>query len=133
LRIGDDQIGKPTWSRAVAEATSQILARVAPRGEAMVDGIADASGTYHMCCEDPTSWFGFAKEILQKYPPSIEDGGARPPRTTRLIPISSAEYPTPAKRPHYSVLSPRKIVDAFHVVIPSWREQLELVLQELHT
>jgi len=133
LRIVDDQIGNPTWSRAVAEATAQILARVAPRSEAMVDGITDASGTYHVCCEDPTSWFGFAKAILQNYAPSIKDDGAKPLRTTRLIPISSAEYPTSAKRPHYSVLSPRKIADAFCIVIPSWREQLELVLQELRT
>ncbi len=133
LRIVDDQIGTPTWSRAVAEATAQILARVAPRSEAMVDAIANASGTYHVCCEDPTSWFGFAKEILQKYARSIEDDGAGSSRTTRLTPISSAEYPTPAQRPHYSVLSPRKTVDAFGIVIPSWREQLELVLEELRT
>jgi dTDP-4-dehydrorhamnose reductase len=133
LRIVDDQIGTPTWSRAVAEVTAQILGRVAPRNEAMVDAIADASGTYHVCCEDPTSWFGFAKEILQKYARIMGEHGARPSRATRLTPISSAEYPTPAKRPHYSVLLPRKIADAFRMVIPSWRDQLELVLEELRT
>ncbi|MGO9452444.1 MAG: sugar nucleotide-binding protein, partial [Candidatus Binataceae bacterium] len=128
-----DQIGTPTWSRAVAETTAQILARVAPRGDAMVDGIADVSGTYHVCCEDPTSWFTFAKEILQRYARIMGDDGAKPSRATQVTPISSAEYPTPAKRPHYSVLSPGKTADAFGIVIPSWREQLELVLEELRT
>ena len=42
-------------------------------------------------------------------------------------------YPTRAKRPSYSVLSPRKIADAFGIVLPSWRDQLELVLEELRT
>jgi dTDP-4-dehydrorhamnose reductase len=133
LRIVDDQIGTPTWSRAVAEATAQILARVGPRSEAIVDGIANTSGIYHVCCEDPTSWFGFAKEIVEKCGHGAENDSPRALRATRLIPISSAEYPAPAKRPRYSVLSPHKVADAFGIVIPSWRDQLELVFEELRT
>ena len=110
-----------------------MFTRVEPRSEAIVDGIANTSGIYHVCCEDPTSWFGFAKEILQKYARGIEDDPARALRATRLTPISSAEYPTPAKRPRYSVLSPHKVADAFGIVIPSWRDQLELVLEELRS
>jgi len=133
LRIVDDQIGTPTWSRAVAAATAKILTRVAPRPEMIVDGIADASGIYHVCCEDPTSWFSFAKEIIEKYRRSAEEEPARALRVKRVIPISSAEYPTAAKRPRYSVLSPRKISQTFGIVIPSWRDQLDLVLGELRT
>lgn len=133
LRVVDDQIGTPTWSRAVADATVQILTRVARRSAAIVDGIANTTGTYHLCCEDPTSWFGFAKEIVEKYCRGTENHRPRTLRASRVTPISSAEYPTLAKRPRYSVLSPRKVADAFGIVIPSWRDQLELVLEELRT
>ena len=133
LRIVDDQIGAPTWSRVVADATVKILTRVASRSDAIVDEIANASGIYHLCCEDPTSWFRFAKEIIEKYRRSVENEPARALRVKRVIPISSDEYPTAAKRPRYSVLSPRKIADAFGIVVPSWRNQLDLVLGELRT
>ena len=131
LRVVDDQIGAPTWSRVVADATARILARMAPRTDAIIDGIADVSGIYHVCCENPTSRFGFAKEILEKYRRGAENAPAL--RANRVIPISSAEYPTAAKRPRYSVLSSRKIANAFGIVIPSWRDQLELVLEELRS
>jgi dTDP-4-dehydrorhamnose reductase len=131
LSVVDDQIGTPNWSRSVAEATAQILRRIAPRSGAIVDSIANVSGTYHVCCEDPTSWFGFANEIVEKYRRGVEKGLLGALRATKVIPISSAEYPTQAKRPAYSVLSPRKIAEAFGVVIPSWRNQLDLVLEEL--
>ena len=131
LRVVDDQIGTPTWSRAVAEATAQILAQVAHRSDAIVDSIADMSGIYHLCCEDPTSWFGFAKEIIEKSGRGAET--VRALRVARVLPISSAEYPTAAKRPRYSVLSPRKVADVFGIVISSWRDQLDLVLGELRT
>ena len=131
LRVVDDQIGTPTWSRAVAGASAKILTRMARQSDAIVDGIADASGIYHVVCEDSTSWFGFAQEIVEKYGRAAENEPTRTLRATRVIPISSAEYPTAAKRPRYSVLSPRKIADAFGIVIPSWRDQLELVLGEL--
>jgi len=133
LRVVYDQIGIPTWSRAVAEATAQILTQVARRNEAIVEGIGNASGTYHLCAEDPTSWFGFAKEIVKRYGRGAESDSSRVLRTRSVTPISSAEYPTRAKRPRYSVLSPRKIAKAFGTVIPSWRNQLEQVLEELRT
>jgi len=117
----------------VADATAKILARVAPRSDAIVEGIADVSGIYHLCSEDSTSWFGFAQEIVEKYGRVSENESGRALRATRVIPISSAEYPSAAKRPRYSVLSPRKIADPFGIVIPSWRDQLDLVLGDLRT
>jgi dTDP-4-dehydrorhamnose reductase len=128
LSVVDDQISVPTWSRALAQATLEILNRVAQRSTSIVDGIADQKGIYHVCCEDPTSRFDFAKEMLETYQ---RLNNAPQALRTDLIPISSAEYPSQAKRPHFSVLSPRKIADAFGVVIPSWREHLEAVLEEL--
>jgi dTDP-4-dehydrorhamnose reductase len=128
LKVVDDQMSVPTWSRALAQATAEILNRVARRSSPIVEGIADQKGIYHVCCKDPTSRFDFAQEILETYqrlnnvPQALR---------TDLIRISSAEYPSNAKRPQFSVLSPRKIADAFGVEIPSWREHLEAVLEEL--
>ena len=128
LSVVDDQISVPTWSRALAQATAEILHRVARRSTSIVNGIADRKGIYHVCCEDPTSRFDFAREMLEEYQ-RLND--APQALRTNLIPISSAEYRSHAKRPHFSVLSPRKIADAFGVVIPSWRGHLEAVLEEL--
>jgi dTDP-4-dehydrorhamnose reductase len=133
LRIVDDQIGTPTWSRAVADATAKVLTQVARRNDRIVSGIAEVSGIYHLCCGDPTSWFGFAQKIIEKYRRGAENKPTRALRVNRVTPISSAEYPTAAKRPCYSVLSPHKISQAFGIVIPSWRDQLDLVLGELRT
>lgn len=128
LSVVDDQISVPTWSRALAHATAEILDHVARRSSSIVDGIANQRGIYHVCCEDPTSRFGFAKEMLDEY-----ERGENAPKAfrTNLVPISSTDYPTPAKRPRYSVLSPRKAADAFGVVLPSWRAHLAAVLEEL--
>jgi dTDP-4-dehydrorhamnose reductase len=133
LRIVNDQIGTPTSSRAVADATAEILKRKATRSGGVVDEISEAGGIYHLCCEDHTTWFGFAEEILTQHARGVAENRAQPLRAPRLIPISSAEYPTPAKRPRYSVLSPQTIADVFGLVIPSWRHQLDLVMQGLRT
>ena len=65
LKVVDDQIGKPNWSSAIAEATAEaiakIVSRVSSRGrQSIVEGIAEATGIYHLCGEDYTSRFGFA-------------------------------------------------------------------------
>jgi dTDP-4-dehydrorhamnose reductase len=130
LSVVDDQIGVPTWSRALAEATARILSRVPSRSESIVDAIGDSRGIYHVCCEDPTTWFGFAEQILKNC--ARVESNRSTAFSTRLIPISSDDYPMKAKRPRYAVLSPRKIADVFGVVIPSWREHLAAVLEELH-
>jgi dTDP-4-dehydrorhamnose reductase len=128
LSVVYDQISVPTWSKALAQATAEMLNRVAPRRTSIVEGIADQKGIYHVCCEDSASRFDFAKEMLEEYQ---RLNTAPPALRTKLIPISSAEYPSPAKRPHFSVLSPRKLAVAFGVVIPSWREHLGAALEEL--
>jgi len=115
LRIVDDQIGAPTWSRAIAEATAKILA----------SGTWPASGTsgiYHLTASGSTSWYGFAKAILALDPNPSE-------RVCKHIkPIPTAEYSTPARRPAYSVLSNTKLQNAFDVALPGWEQGLESAL-----
>jgi dTDP-4-dehydrorhamnose reductase len=117
LRIVDDQTGSPTTSECIAQATADILAQIlSPAG----GGLAGRSGVYHLANTGATTWFGFAKAFLQKQP-----------ACPKLTPISTSEYPTPAKRPVNSVLSCKRLADTFGVQMPRWEDALELVLETL--
>ncbi len=132
LRVVDDQIGTPNWSRAVAEATAQILTSLSPRGgPSIVDAIGKVSGIYHLCGAEHTSRFSFAEEILALYRRRAGMDGLPPLRLSRLIAVPSAEFPSAAARPHYSVLSCEKISRTFGVRLPSWREQLALAFEDM--
>jgi dTDP-4-dehydrorhamnose reductase len=109
LRIVDDQIGAPTWCRMLAEATALILAR----GE---DGLADKFGLYHLTAGGTTSWYGFAKAVLDSHYGECE--------TPRIFPIDSTEYKTLAKRPTNSLLSTDKLTAYFKIYMPYWDNAL---------
>jgi dTDP-4-dehydrorhamnose reductase len=113
LRIVDDQIGVPTWSRAIAEATAQTAARVLTQ-----ENVGHLAGTFHLAAEGACSWYEFAVEILSA------QGNAIP----EIHAITTADYPTPATRPAYSVLDPSKIGAAFGIKLPPWRTQLRSCL-----
>jgi dTDP-4-dehydrorhamnose reductase len=118
LRIVADQIGAPTWCRSIAEATAQALALwFSPQTSAT----ADLSGIYNLTNGGETNWCDFAKAIVSHM--------EKPPR---VIPISTAEYPAPAPRPAYSVLSNDKLEAVFGIRLPAWDKALDLCLQELH-
>jgi dTDP-4-dehydrorhamnose reductase len=120
LRIVDDQIGSPTTSECIAQATADILAQVlAPAG----GGLQGRSGIYNLTCAGETSWFGFAKEFLRE-----QSGSAMP----KLVPIPTSEFPRPAKRPANSRLSCRRVEETFGVVMPDWKVALALVLETLN-
>jgi dTDP-4-dehydrorhamnose reductase len=117
LKIVDDQIGAPTWSRQIAEATALILAQcLSPARGA---DRPEPWGTYHLTCGGATSWYGFAQAIA-------ELGGY----STRLTPIPTADYPTPARRPANSRLDNGKLERTFGVRLPDWREVLALCMEE---
>ncbi len=110
LRIVSDQVGVPNWSRALAAATSTLVGR----GLAY---LAERAGLYHLSAQGATTWYEFAQAIV--------GDTARP----RVVPITTAEYPTPARRPAYAVLDTRRFADAFGLTMPHWREQLNICLQ----
>ncbi len=116
LRIVDDQIGAPTWARWIAEATAAILA--AGRGDP-AGYLGERAGRYHLTCGGATSWYGFARELL-----AVAAGGER--RGTRLIPIPSADYPTPAPRPANSCLDCTHLAEVFQIRLPPWEEGVRL-------
>lgn len=116
LRVVNDQMGCPTWTRDLADALLTMVLST-------VSGGVKARGVYHYCGEPQVSWFDFAERIvveLYKY-------GA--PMVKELLPITTEEYPTPAMRPRYSVLDCSRIVDEFGVVQGDWRRGLETVVR----
>ena len=121
LRIVDDQIGAPTWSRALAEATQGILARLGYGKPGFIEDCAEHGGVYHLSAAGQTTWHGFAAAILEQAA-SKEIGLID--RVPALRPISSEEYPVPARRPSYSVLGNAKLERAFGVAMPDWKDSL---------
>jgi dTDP-4-dehydrorhamnose reductase len=122
LQIVDDQIGAPTSSECIAQATANILAQLlAPAGR----GLDGRSGIYNLTTTGETSWFEFAKALLTK---SSETLGFTVPS---LIPIKTSEFPRPAKRPPNSRLSCQLLEQTFGVTLPHWKYALSLVLETL--
>lgn len=130
LRIVFDQIGAPTSSHEIAAATTKILSQLFAH-EKRTHPLSKASGTYHMTAAGETSWAGFAEAILEHartHPPSAPWYAAATNNLSiiakRVAHITTADYPTPARRPAYSVLSNRSLADTFQTHLPDWRAQL---------
>jgi dTDP-4-dehydrorhamnose reductase len=117
IKVVDDQIGAPTWSRMIAEITTQILSQAEGN---VSDFLTDKGGLYHLTASGYTSWYGFAKAIFE------HDTSER--ILQRLVAITSEQYPTPAKRPSYSKLNNQKLSNTFKLTIPEWESCLELAL-----
>jgi dTDP-4-dehydrorhamnose reductase len=112
IRVVSDQNGAPTSARDIAGAIAAVTGAVQrDRG---------VWGTFHFASEAPTTWHGFAREIFA--------GTDHGPVVT---PITTAEYPTPARRPSNSVLDCSKIMRAYSIAQPSWQHALRETLSEL--
>ena len=134
LRIVRDQFGAPTSSAEIAEATVKILAQLLQQSAPPSAVFLPVSGIYHLTAQGETTWYDFASAILEEAgqcsreaPWFAEATSRRPLITQRIIPISSAEYPTPAPRPAFSVLSNSRLMQTFGVALPDWRSQLRRV------
>jgi dTDP-4-dehydrorhamnose reductase len=126
LSVVNDQIGAPTWSRMIAQATALALAR---------GNLAEVSGTYHLSNAGAVSWYGLARAILEEYRARLQSRGwpslmLVPPA---LVPITSEHYPAKAKRPANSVLDNGKLEKTFGLRLPDWRESLGMALEEVAT
>ena len=118
LRVVDDQVGAPTSASAIAEATKRLAERFG-------DGALPVpAGIYHMTAGEQTSWCGFARAIFA--------AGAVSP-SPQVLAISSAEYPTAAKRPANSVLSNEKFGQSFAFRLAPWQQQLHEVMAGMQT
>ena len=103
VKVVSDQTGTPTWASDLAEAIVTIL-----------DGnMSFESGVYHYSNEGVCSWYDFAKEIC-----------AGVGHLCDVMPCRSEDYPSPVRRPHFSVLDKTRFKETFGIEIPHWRESL---------
>ena len=115
LRVVADQYGAPTPAAWIADATAALLRH----------GIA-GSGTWHLTARGETNWHEFATAIMDE-----AHALGLLQRKPVVLPITTAEYPTPAHRPAYSVLDTTRLQQDFGIVPPQWRDGLKQTLAEL--
>lgn len=144
VSVVSDQVGSPTWARDIAEAMAMLLSPwlqlpnnaegLPPRPEVNSERqqaetpVVVPPGTYHFTSSGVASWYDFAVAIFEEgkqlgFPLNVQ----------RIVPITTPEYPTPAKRPAYSVLSHQKISPVLGAPPPYWRQGLRQMLAELHS
>lgn len=133
LRIVRDQVGAPTLNTEIAAATTIVLAKYCGAYGGGVS-LEETSGIYHMTAGGETTWFDFTNAILERavtMPSSIPWFAAAtnglPLIARRVVPITAKEYPLPARRPAYSVLSNALLNRTFSVELPDWQTQLDSV------
>lgn len=107
-----DQTGTPTWAADLAAVIVSMLDRFDPQ--------RSYAETYHYSNEGVCSWYDFAKAIM--------DAERLP---CKVSPIESSAYPTPARRPHFSVLNKKKIKEFWQIEIPHWHDSLLKMLEQL--
>jgi len=117
LSIVGDQIGCPTYAQDIAKSIVSILS--------CLDLKDSSSGMYHYCGDEPCSWYEFARAIFLE----AEVHGLKTPSYVKSI--TTADYPTPAIRPAYSVLDCTKIESCFDVTRSNWREGIKTVIDRL--
>ncbi len=119
LRVVADQAGTPTAAALIADVTVLALSKA-------LAGQAPDAGTWHLVAEGQTTWHGFAEAIFAE---AVMAGLL--PKAPRVLPIATADYPTPAKRPSYSCLDTAGLRRDFGVTLPDWREGLRRVVAEI--
>lgn len=129
LRIVGDQHGAPTWSFDLARLTAHVIAHVerlaADAKCSLQEVVLSASGIYHATSAGETTWYGFAVQ-------AISEMQAREPnaKLATVEAISTAQYPTPAKRPLNSRLDCTKLREVFQWRMPDWRDSLNTVMAD---
>lgn len=121
LTVVADQIGTPTTAALIAQVSALLISalQAADRSDARF-------GTYHLTASDHTSWHGFACEIV-----ALAHGAGLIARRPEVAAISSADYPTRAQRPAWSVLDTRKLQATFGVYLPHWRYGLQSTISAI--
>jgi len=129
LRIIADQTGSPTWARMLAESSAVVAGHLL-----RCEDPKAISGVYHATAAGQTTWHGFTEAILEESLARLKKLGRETEWCERareaLTPIPTSEYPTPAKRPAYSLLSGEKLERTFGIRMPEWREQLMFALED---
>ena len=117
LKVVADQVGAPTFAGSIAEGTKQLVSNIFEQGKLL----ESQKGVYHFTCGGQTSWHGFASELLSL------NGFEH----VKIHPIATSEFPTPAKRPAYSVLDNSKLAEVFSIHLPDWQQALKSCVDEI--
>ncbi|MDJ0576555.1 MAG: dTDP-4-dehydrorhamnose reductase [Xenococcaceae cyanobacterium MO_234.B1] len=123
LRVVADQIGSPTWAYDIAVAITQLVSGQLEKGDAAIP-----MGTYNYTNSGLASWYDFAIAIFTE----AQKLGF-PLKIQQVLPITTADYPTPAQRPSYSVLSKVKFTKTLGINPPYWRDSLIEMLTQWRT
>lgn len=115
LRVVADQVGTPTPAALIADVTARVMA-----------SSPQATGVFHLTAQGQCSWQEFATAIFA----GAQQRGllAREPR---VVPITTADYPTPARRPAYSCLDTSRLRNDLAIDLPTWQQGLDRVLDEI--
>ena len=127
LRVVADQHGAPTWGRDLAKMTAEVIGQceATARGRELAGVLADVGGLYHAAGAGETTWHGFAAEAVELRREAEPDVPF-----AKIEAITTAEYPTPAKRPANSRLDCRRLKERFGWQMMDWRDSLRRVLAE---
>ena len=128
LRVVDDQYGSPTWSRDLAKMTAEVIGQceATARGRELASVLADIGGVYHAAGAGETTWYGFTAEAVRLQ--RERESGVW---FAAIEAITTAEYPTPAKRPANSRMNCGRLREQFGWEMLDWRDSLREVLAEL--
>ncbi len=121
LRIVDDQIGAPTPAHVIATVTAFVLQRWTTDAQCVRE-----SGVFHLTTRGQCSWFQFATAIFEN-----AHGAELIEKVPGLVPITTADYPTPAQRPAYSVLNCTRLELRYGLQLPTWQAALRQVIDEM--
>jgi len=124
VRVVADQVGTPTWASDIASAIATLLPQLCPEQPQE----SPLTGIYNFTNSGMSSWYDFAIAIFEE----AKQLGF-PLKVQRIVPITTSEYPTPAQRPAYSVLSGKKVSAALGTHPPYWRDGLRQMLGELYS
>jgi dTDP-4-dehydrorhamnose reductase len=124
VRVVADQVGTPTWASDIASAIATLLPQLCPEQPQE----SPLTGIYNFTNSGMSSWYDFAIAIFEE----AKQLGF-PLKVQRIVPITTSEYPTPAQRPAYSVLSGKKVSAALGTYPPYWRDGLRQMLGELYS
>ena len=120
LTVIDDQWGAPTGAELIADVSAQALAQLRAQPA--------KAGTYHLAAAGHTTWFAYAKHVIaqaRQAQPAIKI------KATEVAPITTAVYPTPARRPHNSRLDTRRLESTFGLTLPPWQQGVDRMLSEI--
>ena len=115
LSVVNDQIGTPTGVQLITDVTWQVISQMIP----------EQAGIYHLAAKGYTSWYDFAQLIIN------EAKQQQPLAMSKLMPMTTADYMTPAKRPLNSRLATQKLIDTFNVQLPHWQVEAKQTLVSL--